>query len=82
MVTIKLVDLAITNNIRFYLEYPNYRNLVQTYSKWMPTNTHTIALTSHLLENQPLEDSVCGGHPKIEAMLNDLALISLAILVL
>ena len=40
-----------------------------------------MAVTSPISENQPLEDSVRGGHPQTDSMQNDLALGLLALLV-
>ena len=75
------MKLAMTNDIRFLPEHPNYEDLIQNYSEKRLANTYTVALIGSLSENQSLEDSVHGGHPETESMQNDLALILLALLV-
>ncbi|KAN0070694.1 hypothetical protein V8E54_010859 [Elaphomyces granulatus] len=52
-----------------------------SYSKRRGPNDYSVAFNSSVSENQPLENSVRGGHLETDSMQNDLALGLLALLV-
>lgn len=81
LVDVKSMTQATSRDIRFLPEHPNYDNLIQQYSEKSSAPTFVVTLIGSLSENQPLEDSVRGGHPETLAIQNDLALILLALLV-
>ena len=81
LVVVKTMASATSADILFLPDHPRYETHVQNYSVSRAANDYSVAFNSTISDNQPLEDSVRGGHPTTDSMQNDLALGLLALLV-
>ena len=81
LVVVKTMASAISTDIPFLPDHPRHETHVQNYSESRGANDYSVAFNSTISDNQPLEDSVRGGHPQTDSMQNDLALGLLALLV-
>ena len=81
LVAVKTMASAISTDIPFLPDHPLHETHIQNYSKRRGAHDYSVALNGSISENQPLEDSVRGGHPQTDSMQNDLALGLLALLV-
>jgi len=81
LVVVKTMASALTSDIPFLPDHPLHESHMQNYSERRCANDYSVAFSSTVSENQPLEDSVRGGHPQTDCMQNDLALGLLGLLV-
>jgi hypothetical protein len=60
LVVVKTMASTISTDIHFL---PEHETHIQNYSERRGANDSSVTFTSSVSENQPLEDSVRGGHP-------------------
>ena len=80
LVKTKNIRDSTADDVEFDPNHPRYATHVQRLAR-TPSQVATVTLNGQLTEFQAAEDAVPGGHPKTEAIMNDLAEILLALFV-
>jgi hypothetical protein len=80
LVRTKNIRDAILGDIDFDEHHPRYNTHLQRLARTQ-LQVATVTFSGQLTEFQPAEDAVLGGHPKTEAILNDMAEILLGLFV-